>query len=222
MEVSLRVRYLDFFRMYVVEILVKGCVVGLLVSAPMGPIGMLVVQRTLNRGRWHGFVSGLGAMLSDMVYATVTLAGMSAANDFLTANEKLLQLIGSVVLILFGYGVFRNNPLKGWTPHLQAEDTRYIKDFATAFLLTLSNFAIIFVFITLFARFQFNSVEFGTGLLGLSIVSVGLGALVWWFFITSFVSKIRKHFNRRGIIVLSRVVGAILMLIGAAGMVWAM
>lgn len=208
--------------MYIFEILVKGIVIGVLVSAPMGPIGMLVVQRTLNRGRWHGFVSGLGAALSDVVYAIITLVGMSAAHDFLTAYEKPLQLVGSIVLILFGFGVFRNNPLKGWSPNFQTEDTRYIRDFVTAFLLTLSNFAIIFVFITLFARFQFNDVEFGTGLLGLSIVSVAIGAVAWWFFITSLVSKIRKHFNRRGIIVLSRIVGTILMLIGVMGVVWAL
>ena len=80
----------------------KGIVIGVLVSAPMGPIGMLCIQRTLNKGRWHGFVTGLGAALSDVIYATLTCLGMGVVVNFVEANQAPLQLIGSVVL-----GVFR-------------------------------------------------------------------------------------------------------------------
>ena len=95
------------------ETIVKGFIIGLLVSAPMGPVNMLCVQRTLNKGRWSGFITGLGALLSDLIYALITLLGMSLVEDFLKKNELLIQLTGSVVLIFFGYVVFRTNPLKG-------------------------------------------------------------------------------------------------------------
>lgn len=95
------------------ETIAKGFVIGLLVSSPMGPINLLTIQRTLNRGRWHGLASGLGAMLSDITYATITLLGLSFVSSFLDVYESELLLFGSIILILFGIGVFRSNPLKG-------------------------------------------------------------------------------------------------------------
>ena len=79
----------------------KGIVIGVLVSAPMGPIGMLCIQRTLNKGRWHGFVTGLGAALSDVIYAALTCLGMGVVVNFVEANQAPLQLIGSIVLGIF-------------------------------------------------------------------------------------------------------------------------
>ena len=69
----------------------KGIVIGVLVSAPMGPIGMLCIQRTLNKGRWHGFVTGLGAALSDVIYAALTCLGMGVVVNFVEANQAPLQ-----------------------------------------------------------------------------------------------------------------------------------
>lgn len=90
----------------------KGIVIGVLVSAPMGPIGMLCIQRTLNKGRWHGFVTGLGAALSDVIYAALTCLGMGVVVNFVEANQAPLQLIGSIVLGIFGYYIFQSNPVR--------------------------------------------------------------------------------------------------------------
>ena len=76
----------------------KGIIIGILVSAPMGPVGMLCVQRTLNKGRLHGLVTGLGATLSDIVYAILTCLGMGVVVNFVEANQAPLQLLGSIVL----------------------------------------------------------------------------------------------------------------------------
>lgn len=200
-----------------IETIVKGFVIGLLVSAPMGPVNMLCVQRTLNRGRWHGFITGIGAMFSDVIYALITLLGMSLAEDFLRKNEMLIQLIGSVVLFLFGYVVFRTNPLKGWTPSVKIEETYYFRDFISSFFITLSNVTIVFVFITLYARFTFTPVTEGNGYLMLALAAISIGALVWWFFLSSFISLLRRHFNRRGLAILNKTVGLILMIISVIG-----
>jgi threonine/homoserine/homoserine lactone efflux protein len=95
-----------------IETIYKGFLIGVIVSAPMGPIGILCVQRTLNRGRMHGFITGLGAMVSDLIYAFITLIGMGFVNTILEANEQLLQYVGSLVIVLFGIGIFFTNPLK--------------------------------------------------------------------------------------------------------------
>ena len=201
------------------ETLVKGFIIGLLVSSPMGPINLLTIQRTLNRGRLHGFVSGMGAMLSDFTYATITLFGLNFVSDFLLKNESLLQLVASVILIVFGFTVFRSNPLKGWTPKDNFEGTRYLKDFVSSFLLTFSNVAIILVFIGLFARFSFNPLKDGLNFVIAGIVGFILAAIFWWYFLTLLVAKFRKKFNRKGLIILNRIIGLILILIGIGGIV---
>lgn len=200
-------------------LLLKAFAIGLLVSCPMGPINMLCIQRTLNRGRLHGFVSGLGAMLSDFTYALITVLGLSFVSSFLNDNEQIIRLVGSIVLIGFGFGVFRTNPLKGWSPAMQSEETRYVKDFISSFLLTFSNVAIIVVFITMYARFSFNPVDFGKSGLAIAMLFMLAGQLSWWFFMTFFVSRIRRHFHRKGLIFLNRIVGSIFMAIGLGGLI---
>ncbi len=81
----------------ILDLLVKGLIVGVVVSAPLGPVGVLCIQRTLNKGRWYGFVTGLGAALSDIGYALITGYGMSFMDDFLAKNQVLLQIIGSIM-----------------------------------------------------------------------------------------------------------------------------
>jgi threonine/homoserine/homoserine lactone efflux protein len=199
------------------ETIAKGFLIGLLVSSPMGPINMLTIQRTLNRGRWHGLVTGMGAVLSDFMYALVTLVGLSFVSDFLTEYESGLQVLGSIILIFFGIGVFRINPLRGWKPDRIAGETRYLKDFISSFLLTISNAAIILVFVGLYARFSFNPLIDGTASLIAGLVSFLVAALTWWFLLTTFVSRLRKHFNRRGLILLNRITGTLLIALGAGG-----
>ena len=196
------------------EIIAKGFLIGLLVSAPMGPINMLVIQRTLNRGWWHGFVSGLGAILSDLTYAVITLVGLSFVADFFDKYEQVIQTVGSVILIFFGVMVFRSNPLRDWTPNKFPQETRYLRDFVSSFLLTFSNVAIILILMGLYAHFSFNPLPDGRSFFVAGLIAFTAATFVWWFFLTALVSRLRKHFNRRGLVLLNRSVGAILMLLG--------
>lgn len=138
----------------ILDLLVKGLIVGVVVSAPLGPVGVLCIQRTLNKGRWYGFVTGLGAALSDIGYALITGYGMSFMDDFLAKNQVLLQIIGSIMLFFFGIYTFRSNPVQSIRP-VSSTPGSYLHNFVTAFFVTLSNPLIIFLFIGLFARFSF-------------------------------------------------------------------
>jgi len=80
--------------------------------------------------------------------------GVGLISDFISKEQYTIQLIGSIVLIIFGFIVFRTHPLKGWSPQIQHEETRYIKDFVSSFLLTFSNVTIIFVFYFVICPFQ--------------------------------------------------------------------
>ena len=97
-------------------ILFTGLLIGILVSAPMGPVGMLVIQRTLNKGRMAALFTGMGASLSDLIYCLLTGLGLSFVTDFITSNQNILQIIGSGVLIAYGFylfgGLYRQQPLK--------------------------------------------------------------------------------------------------------------
>ena len=85
------------------DILWKGFIIGVIVSAPLGPVGVLCIQRTLNKGRWYGFVTGIGASLSDIAYALLTGYGMSFVFDYVNKNIFYLQLFGSILSV----GVWR-------------------------------------------------------------------------------------------------------------------
>lgn len=201
-----------------VDILWKGILIGVVVSAPLGPVGVLCIQRTLNKGRWYGFVTGLGASVSDIAYALLTGYGMSFIFDFISTNQFYLQLIGSVMLLVFGIYTFRSNPVHSIRP-LSTSKGSYLHNFVTAFFVTLSNPLIIFLFIGLFARFGFLApgVRLYEQISG--YLSIALGALMWWFGITFFVNKVRSRFNLRGIWMINRVIGIVVMVISIIGFV---
>ena len=138
----------------ILDLLVKGFIVGVVVSAPLGPVGVLCIQRTLNKGRWFGFVTGLGAALSDICYALLTGYGMSFMDELILKHQLFLQVVGSLMLLVFGIYTFRSNPVKSLRP-TSANRGSYLHNFVTAFFVTLSNPLIIFLFIGLFARFSF-------------------------------------------------------------------
>ena len=194
----------------------KGIVIGILVSAPMGPIGMLCIQRTLNKGRWHGFVTGLGAALSDVIYAALTCLGMGVVVNFVEANQAPLQLIGSIVLGAFGYYIYQTNPTKSLRKRGEKK-LSFTQDFITAFLLTFSNVLIVLLYIGLFARFGFVLPEHSVWMLLGGIVCIGIGAVLWWFGITYIVAKLKKWFNIRGIWMLNKIVGAVIIVLSIIG-----
>lgn len=194
----------------------KGLVIGILVSAPMGPIGMLCVQRTLNKGRWHGFITGLGAALSDVIYALLTCLGMGVVVNFVEANQTPLQLLGSLVLGVFGYYIFQSNPA-GSLKKQGEKKLSFTQDFITAFLLTFSNVLIVLLYIGLFARFGFVLPEYTAWMLLGGVAFIGVGAVLWWFGITYIVAKLKKWFNVRGIWLLNRIVGSVIIILSVVG-----
>lgn len=205
----------------VLDLLIKGIIVGVVVSAPLGPVGVLCIQRTLNKGRWFGFVTGLGATLSDITYALVTGYGMSFMDDLIVKHHIFLQVVGSVMLFFFGMYTFRSNPVKSLRPSSGKRGT-YLHNFVTAFFVTISNPLIIFLFIGLFARFSFVMPGSPVGFQLVGYLAIIIGAVSWWFSITYFVNKVRARFNVRGIWILNRIIGVVVIIAAIVGIVMAM
>ncbi|MBQ8051667.1 MAG: LysE family transporter [Bacteroidaceae bacterium] len=200
-----------------IDLVFKGMIIGIVASAPMGPVGVLTVQRTLNKGRWYGLVTGLGAAMSDIIYALITGLGMSFVMDFVERprNMYLLQLVGAVMLFLFGYYTYKSNPTKQMHPASKKRGT-LMHNALTGFLVTLSNPLIVFLFIALFARFAFivpaHPVEQALGYL-----SIVLGAVAWWTGLTYSINKVRNRFDIRGIVWLNRTIGIVVMVVSLMG-----
>lgn len=196
----------------------KGLLIGILVSAPMGPVGMLCIQRTLSKGRWHGFITGLGATVSDILYSILTSLGMGVVVNFVEANQAPLQFGGSLVLSVFGFYIYQSNPVKNLCKQKERK-LSFTQDFITAFLLTFSNVLIVLLYIGLFARFGFILPNHSPGMIIGGIACIGIGAVGWWLFITYIVSKLRKWFDVRGIWLMNRVVGSTIIVLSIIGII---
>lgn len=195
----------------------SGLLIGIFVSAPMGPIGMLVIQRTLNKGRRPAFFTGVGAALSDLTYSLLTGLGLAFVTDFVMAKELLLQILGSVVLIGFAFYLFKKNPTLTLKKPDRTPDN-FWKDFATGFLFTFANPLILFFIVGLFARFNFLLPEFRYYHYIAGYASIFGGALLWWWLITYFVNKVRAHFNVRSMWLLNRIIAAVLVVMALYGL----
>lgn len=222
---AIEIPSLDFERFLqsvtAMEMVLKGLVIGIVVSAPMGPVGVLTVQRTLNKGRWQGFATGVGAALSDISYALVTGCGLSFVFDFIEDVRVAfwIKLVGGCVLFLFGLYTFRTQPepkplrprksIKG-----KKESGSLLSYGVSGFLWTVSNPLIIFLYVALFGQFTFILPDhpFPQVVGYLSIVA---GALLWWFVLTWIIDKVRTRFQERGISIINRIIGGAVMIVSA-------
>lgn len=208
------------------EEIIKGLVVGIAVSAPVGPLGVLCIQRTLSKGKWPGVVTGLGATTSDIIYAMLVGFGMNFMMEFIDAHQYVIQFLGSIVIWFFGFKISRSKVTprdkenyerrKKFVDESQAlnkVEDGLLKDYLTAFGLCFSNPLIVFLFIGLFAQFHlFTSGNIAVELL--TVLAIIAGAFVWWMILTWFVGRFKENFKERGLKILNKITGGILM--GAA------
>ena len=192
----------------IVDLIFKGMLIGMIASAPMGPVGVLCVQRTLNKGRWYGFLTGIGASVSDIIYAGITGFGMSFVMDFVNdaQNRFYLQIVGSVLLLAFGIYTWRSDPTRNMHKSGQQRGTLWYNAW-TAFLVTFSNPLIIFLFMGLFAQFAFVFPDHPFEMV-IGFASIVGGALLWWFGLTWLVDKVRVIFDDNGIKIINQIIGA--------------
>ncbi|UKK49176.1 LysE family transporter [Prevotella sp. E9-3] len=204
----------------ILDFIFKGILIGMIASAPMGPVGVLCVQRTLKKGRGFGLATGIGAAVSDIIYAAITGYGMAFVMDFVEdpQNKFYLQIIGSLMLMGFGWYTYRTDPTRNMHQSSTERGTLWYNTW-TAFLVTLSNPLIVFLFMALYAQFAFvlpnHPFEMVVGFL--SIVG---GALLWWWGLTWLIDKIRMKFDDFGIKLINQIIGvaviigSIIMLLG--------
>ena len=196
----------------IVDLVFKGMLIGMIASAPMGPVGILCVQRTLNKGRWYGLVTGFGAAASDIIYAGITGFGMAFVMDFINneQNKFYLQMIGSVLLLAFGVYTWRTDPTRNMHKSGQQKGSLWYNMW-TAFLVTFSNPLIIFLFMALFAQFAFVIPDRPFEML-VGFASIVGGALLWWYGLSWLVDKVRGIFDAAGIRIINQIIGTVVII----------
>lgn len=203
---------LDFF--------LKGLLVGIIVSAPMGPIGVLCIQKTVNKGPVLGFLSGLGAATADTFYAILAAFGVTFITNFLTKNQVLFQIVGVLVLLFLGLKMIFNNPIKQYRYNrASSKKTSAVKDYISVFFLTISNPLTIIFFGAAFTMLGLLSND-GTQRNNLFLVAgIFAGASLWWFVLTYVVNIFRKKFRLRNIFMLNRISGIIIILLSVSAVI---
>lgn len=203
--------------MYDILYLFKGMLIGLMVSIPLGPMGVLIIQKTLHKGALSGFIAGMGAASADLFYATVAAFGLGFVINIVQAHELLLQIIGGIFLIVIGLKIYFDNPIRQIRQRRQGRvsKTGLLGDYLSLFFLTVSNPITVVVFMAVFAGMS----VFGesSSLLGevLVVAGVFVGGGIWWYTLSTLVNIFRKKFRLRVLITINRVSGMIITILGA-------
>jgi threonine/homoserine/homoserine lactone efflux protein len=193
--------------------MIKGIITGLLVSVPLGPIGILVIQRTLNKGRMSGFVSGLGATVADTIFALIAGLGLSIIINFIRDRQIFFQVAGGLFVIYIGLKIFYTNPVKALKLQ-RMNKTMLSQDFVSVFLLTISNPLAIFIFLAIMAAINIAGSDMNFFQLSILLAGVFTGAAVWWFFLSFLANRFRKKIRLRSIWWMNKITGTAVFVFG--------
>ncbi len=191
-------------------ILIQGLVLGFSIAAPVGPIGLLCINRTLNHGKTVGFLSGLGAATADMVYGMVAAFGITAVSSFLVEHHRMLQIGGGLFLLYFGAGLFRSKPAQ---QAAAAGSPGLLSAWLSTFALTLTNPMTILAFAGIFAGLGLGLSASYTHA-ALLVSGVFAGSLCWWLLLSLVVGHFRSRFRLVHLVWVNRLSGVVLIGLG--------
>ncbi|WP_231895201.1 LysE/ArgO family amino acid transporter [Vogesella sp. LIG4] len=194
----------------------QALAIGLAIAAPVGPIGLLCIERTLRHGPARGLATGLGAATADALYASVGAAGMGVLIGWLTALATPLALAGSVVLCYLGLATLRRPPAE--LAANAREGGRLLGAYSSALALTLTNPMTILSFIAVFAGLAGGHAPAGREAV-LMVLGVFCGSALWWLLLAYGGGRLLARLGARGRNWVDRLCG-MLLLVFAAGMAW--
>jgi threonine/homoserine/homoserine lactone efflux protein len=194
--------------------LLKGLLVGFVIATPVGPVGVLCIRRTIFHGRLAGFISGLGAASADAVFGIIAGFGLTFVADLLLGYQGWLRLGGAGFLLYTGISAFVADPLKA--TQSQRDPEGLLADYASAFVLTITNPITILAFVAIFAGIGFNGPEANLGRAVILVLGVWLGSLLWWAGLAVGAGMVRLSFDRGHLVWINRGSGGILVLCGVA------
>ncbi len=170
--------------------LVKGLLIGLSIAAPVGPIGMLTIQRTLTKGRIYGLATGMGAATADGLYGCIAAFGLTFISSFLVNQQSWLKVIGGLFLCYLGIKTFLSHAAQ---KAADGNGSNLLLAYATTVFLTLTNPTTILSFVAVFAGLGLGAADNNYGSASLLVLGVFCGSAMWWLFLTGGIELIRNR-----------------------------
>lgn len=191
------------------HLMLEGFLIGFAIAAPVGPIGVLCIQRSLHDGFKIGLMTGFGAALADGVYGCIAAFGLTAISSLLVAHQFWIRLIGGLFLLYLGIKLFIKKPIK----REQDNDEHSARHaFFTTFFLTLTNPATILSFVAIFAGLGLGAKNYGYVEAVALVFAITLGSALWWLLLSGFVAFILHHRLSSGVMQgVNRVSGCIIL-----------
>jgi len=196
-----------------IQFLLKGIGVGISVSAPLGPVGVMCVQRVMNKGFKSGFLSGIGAVVADTMYAVIAGFGLTIISEFISNNQLYLRVFGCFLLLYLGYRVFVTNPAKQLRCSYKSK-TNHVGDFFTVFFLTISNPITVIFFGAVFASLGLVGNNGDRPSTIMLTIGIAIGAIAWWLTLSGVVNALRDKIKMKNLLWVNRISGIIVALLG--------
>lgn len=194
-----------------INLFIQGFIIGFAIAAPVGPIGVLCINRTLSYGLLVGLMTGLGAAIADAIYGCVAGFGLVSVTDFLINQKTFIKILGGIFLIYLGVKTF----FQATPRNSQVDKARSLwEDFTSTLVLTLTNPATILSFIAIYA--SLGIVELKTSYFEAFVIVLGvfLGSLLWWCILSSSVNVVRHKLTENSLRWINRLSGVVLSLFG--------
>jgi threonine/homoserine/homoserine lactone efflux protein len=189
------------------EVFLRGFVIGLAIAAPVGPIGILCIRRTLSQGRLSGFVSGLGAATADAVYGCIAAFGLTYISNMLIQQKLYIRLVGGVFLLYLGIRTVFRKPSRETG---EGSGLGIAAAYGSTFVLTLTNPMTILSFAAVFAGLGVGSMGGNYTSAGLVVSGVFVGSAAWWLTLSFLVGLFRKKFSFNFMVWVNRAAGLVL------------
>ena len=190
------------------SLFIRAFIIGISIAAPVGPIGVLCIRRTLANGKLAGFLSGMGAASADMVYGAIAAFGISAITTALIDNAFWLRLFGGGFLLYLGVKTFLEKPAE---QAAQAKQGGLLNMYLSTFLLTITNPMTIISFAAVFASTMIGQ-EVGSPLV--MVAGVFAGSAAWWMTLSLGVGMFRERLTQKHMAWINRLSGAIIIAFG--------
>ena len=187
--------------------LLRGLVIGFSIAAPVGPIGLLCIRRTLAEGQASGLVSGLGAATADAIYGCIAGFGLTFISNILISQQVWLRLIGGAFLCYLGLKTFLARPAEQAS---SAQGDGLVGAYGSTFFLTLTNPMTILSFAAIFTGLGVGSASGNYLSAGVLVLGVFIGSALWWLILSSGVGLFRAKFGPHGLRWVNRISGVII------------
>jgi threonine/homoserine/homoserine lactone efflux protein len=187
------------------HVLGKGLLIGFVIAAPVGPVGVLCARRTLMHGRRAGFFSGMGAATADAMYGFIAAFGLAVVSDILIGRQFWLRLLGGTILCILGVKTLFTEPQE--KKNVPQSIKRYAGMYTSTFLLTLTNPMTIFSFAAVFAGLGLAGAKGSGTSAGILILGVFLGSGLWWLFLVGIFTLFKRRFRHHELQWVNRLAG---------------